>query len=512
MKYHPNYGIFRINILNIAAYLFKNGYKNETEELMSYYAQQKKVSLKELYELMLNCSGYLDRHLFWKLVGANQNQNLELLDMVTVNGLFDQYLAVLQKEYKTADALNFNLALYFKHRGIILSKMAADQGGRYQFNPDSLFRKAIAHYQKVSEDYLNQSEDGYDEDMNFQEQVKQKIRRKNFFLYPDHFQKVLNSRDRPSRYFSDRFFLFLINGRFFDRLYRDQQDLALVNFWIFEYDRFNPPWFISRLAKNYTPLDESTLPKIDSIMTKNALASRLNLNRLRLMLMEKYRKQGMEKEWELIYQKLEPGRFAAENLKEGSVREQEMFSYHVGILTGYLATKGRKQEVLQILKCYPKPSNLIKAYAIAPLELVQGSSGPKEDAFEYLDSAMTEVDRLKDFEFIGDDPRIAVVLSLSLAGGKDMDDLARKFVSKISISQQNGVLQSWIQGTAMSGNYYQAYSSIPEILLSERLHYLNLILSAEAMKKEMNNEWQTFVMAFQKYYTWQFINFEADIF
>ena len=512
LKYHPNYGAFRINVLNIAAYLFKNGFRKETEELMAYYAERKKVSVKESYELMLNSCGYLDRHLFWKLVGANHNANLELLDMATVNGLFDQYFSALQKEYKTPDALNFNLALYFKHRGIILSKMAADHGGRYQFNPDSLFKMSVVHYLRVSPAYLNQTEDAYVEDFNFQVQVKQKLRRKDLFLYPDHFQKVLNSRDRPSRYFSDRFFLYLVRKQLLSQLYADKDDLSQINSWIFEYDRFNPPWFPSRLAKNYTPLNKLTLPKIDSIMTDHPRALGLNLNRLRLMLMEQYREQHMEKEMELIYQKLEPARFGPENFKEGSPRELDMFSYRVGQLTEYLAIKGRKNEAFQIMKCYPKPSNLIKAYAIAPLELLVNPLGPKEDAFQYLDSAITEVDRLKDFEFFGDDPRIAVVLSLSLAGGKDMDDLARKFVSKISLGQQNGVLQAWIMGTAMSGNYYQAFSSIPEILLSERLHYFNLILSAAAMKKENNREWMVHVTAFQKQYMWVNMSFEADLF
>ena len=512
LKYHPNYGIFRTNILNIAAYLFRNGYKTETEDLLVYYAQKKKVPIKEVFELWLNCSGYLDRHLFWKLVGANHNANLELLDMVTINGMFDQYFGVLKREYKTPDALNFNLALYYKHRGIILSKMVADGGGRYQWNPDSLFNLSLVHYQKVSPAYLNQSEDAYNEDVNFQGQVKQPTRRKDLFLYPDHFQKVLNSRDRPSRYFSDKFLMYLFGKNLFGQLYTDQQDLALVNSWIFEYDRYNLPYFISRLAKNYTPISLSTLKQVDSLLTMHPRAAGMNLNRLRLMLMEKYHEQGMEEEMEGIYKKLEPGRFVAENLREGSNREQNVFSYHISMLTEYLASKGRKKEVLQIVKCYTRPSNLIRAYATAPLELFVSPTGPKEDSFEYLDSAITEVDRLTDFEFFGSDPRIAVVLSLSLAGGKDMDDLARKYVSKIPLGGQNGVLQAWIMGTALTGNYYQAYSSIPEILLSERLHYFNHILSSAARKKTSNYEWQVFLTSYQKQYMWTNMAFEADLF
>jgi hypothetical protein len=187
-------------------------------------------------------------------------------------------------------------------------------------------------------------------------------------------------------------------------------------------------------------------------------------------------------------------------------------AYRVERLTEYLAGKGRKDEVFRIIATYSNRTNRIKAYATAPLELIRSTTGPKEDVYVYLDSALTEFERVKDFFFFSEDPRISMVLTSSLIGGKGMNEMARQYVSKISIGQQSGATQILVLGTALNGDYYQAYSSIPEIALIDKLFYFNVILTTEGAKKTEDREWKTYFLTFRDYWTWQNIAYDLELF
>ncbi len=92
-----------------------------------------------------------------------------------------------------------------------------------------------------------------------------------------------------------------------------------------------------------------------------------------------------------------------------------------------------------------------------------------ESAFILLDSAISELNKMKDFKFAYDqnnganDPRKALILALSSVGGHQMHNLAGKYVEQISLSNQDDVVERWIEGAAASGQYYVAYASIPDI-------------------------------------------------
>ena len=99
---------------------------------------------------------------------------------------------------------------------------------------------------------------------------------------------------------------------------------------------------------------------------------------------------------------------------------------------------------------------------------------------------------MKDFEFAYDqnnganDPRKALILALSSVGGHQMHNLAGKYVEQISLSNQDDVVERWIEGAAASGQYYVAYASIPDITsTAERLNYFNRIL----LRESVNTRW-----------------------
>jgi hypothetical protein len=509
LKYHLDYSTFRNNILNIATYLFKKGYVKETDDLLAYYAQKQKISKKELYELWLNCSGYMDRHMAWKMFGENHNSNLELMDFATVNKLFDQYYRVIQKEYSNPDELNFNMALYCKHRGVILSKIDADKGGMFHVNPDSLFAKAIAFYQKLPNAYLQGETEVYAESI-FVPMAKQMRKRKELFLYPDHLQKVRNNRTVPPRYYTDKFFSYLLKNHLF-AFYTEPKDFSLIHDWIFSANRFNHPNYFSRVNRNFTPLHDGILRSVDSIYTHNPLAKDLNGNLERMLLMEEYVRRGQSENVEPLIQKIDIEKIK-ENLREGDPSDQEIFSYRMHRLIVYFVKNGRREEAIKIIRSHLNNVNIIKGYATAPMDLLNDVNGPKQDAYVYLDSALTAFDRITDFIFLTEDPRISFVMPLSQIGGKQMTELALKYVAKMPISQQSGAVENLILGIALRDEFYEAYTAIPEIALVDKLHYFNIILSEEAARKTQDSKWKEYLWNLHQQWKWSDINYEPEVF
>ena len=210
--------------------------------------------------------------------------------------------------------------------------------------------------------------------------------------------------------------------------------------------------------------------------------------------------------------KLDLGSFK-DSYKEAGLRGEEAFSYYVVRLAEYLASKGRKEEAIQLILTHPNRLNTIRAYSTVSVKLLtSGQPGPREDAFVYLDSALTEYGRIQDFFFLNRSPRIAMVLTPAMIGGKEMIDLAQGLVRQITIGEQDGVIQNLILGTAMRGDYYQAYTFIPELTIIDRLTYFNDILSAEGLIRTDDPEWKTYLHAWQTYWILEVILYEPDLF
>ena len=142
-----------------------------------------------------------------------------------------------------------------------------------------------------------------------------------------------------------------------------------------------------------------------------------------------------------------------------------------------------------------------------PVEIALGKADHQTDAFIYLDSALTEFDRLDDFLFLGSDPRTALALGLSIVGGADLNALARSYAGQMDIGQQGGAMRALILGTASSGDYYQAYKVIPEIAIIDKLYYYTVILTVEGKNKAQDPEWKIYFDSFWDWYAWENIRY-----
>ena len=514
-KLHPNYQTFESNIFNIANYFITYGHEKNLGELVSWYCHNQEITQSEFYERWLNRAGVISfEFLFPKMVGANHNPNLELSDIPTIEKIFDLYYKTIVQEKKGVDELYFNLALYYKHRGALLSRIYREEEKIIQpGNSDSLFQKAVENYRKVSTSYLDQITEITVRQYS-KNQVQQKIRRGDLFLYPDHFQKVFNNRAYTTKYCTDKYINFLLVRGYFSSLYRTTADLKLINTWLSNYYEQKS---IGDVLAYGAPIEESVLLRVDSLLSANTLASGLNSNLVRLLLIDHCIEYKLDSSIEEFYKKLEPEKLT-ENLKENPMNQNDYY-YLINRLAGFLASKGRNDEVIRLTQVFPNPSNRLKTYSMAARELLAGSGNQKQNAFILLDSAICSLNRIKDFEFISDnifgpnDPRKSLILALSWVGGQEMHNLAGKYVEQISMTRQDDVVERWIEGAAGSGKYYLAWSSIPDITsASERLNYLNRILLQESVRRPMGKDWKACLESKIKVYKWEFVVYEPDLF
>jgi hypothetical protein len=291
-----------------------------------------------------------------------------------------------------------------------------------------------------------------------------------------------------------------------------QDNYQLLEDWIYNYEGETIINWDQRLMRNYTLPAFNIILKIDSVIKNSPADDRLNSNRLRLHIIDHYiNEDNLDKVVE-HYRQLNLNRIA-ENFREGRLGNKHSFFYKIYRLAEYFAWKGRREDVIILAQSLTNNANSIRLYSLASLKLLQPQIlGDKEDAFVYLDSAISEFDRIQDFLFTASDPRIAMVLTPALIGGKDMTEIAQGLVQDIRLFNQSGMIQNLILGNALRGDYYTAYSSIPDIALTDRLFFFSHILAIEANSISTDPEWSSYFYAFQNYRIWEVTSVELDIF
>ncbi len=486
------YNNFQNNIFNIAGYVAVYGDDDQLNELIDFYSRKINIKKTEFFETWLSKCGYLSLEATSKFPGQNHNSNLDFMDDKLLTKIFDLFLNEIRSNSTSQDELNFNLSLYYKQRASILCKHYLEIGEDFiESKLDSLFGLAITHYKKVSILYAEQTTEVTERSF-FNGFVQKRVKRRNQFLYPDYFQRVLNSRGASPRYFTDRYFQYLLVNKVFNDLYKKEEDLAQLTAWITNYQEFNAPELgFSTIMK--LKWSDRVLEQMDSILTNHPGARALNSNTIKMFRIQQLTERGdMEKAY-AYFTKLDLNQIK-NSLEEGWFGNSYPLFYSINRIAGFLATYGKVGEAGKLVKTYIKPGNRIKAYSYICQYLTDRSeSTHKEDAFIYLDSAMNEMEKLKDFVFFSKDPQIALVLSLASVGGQEMNNLSRKYVSSTGVDQQVDYVENWIKGIAATQNYYGAYSSIPDFASrAERMDYYNLILLQAIVDGEMDKEWSKY--------------------
>jgi energy-coupling factor transporter ATP-binding protein EcfA2 len=517
IKYNPNYPRYRNGAINIAAYLFLYQHNDELRNLISDYCNKQGMRTDEFFERWVNMSGIYSIDFSNKLwVAENHNIVLERINGVQMKRIFDMFEAELRKNSTDQTELHFNLSLYYKQRGAIFSKMSRDgHADVTTAQLDSLFLKSVEEYRKVPPDYLDQEITVFK-----QNRQQGSIKRKKLFLYPDHYQKVWNRAFFVPKYYSIDYLNYLVKNDLIDELYQNEEDVRLIYTWLKNYMFVNGTSDTQQEEKNYTPLLEEDLALVESLFTEFSAKIKLNGmgNLSRLLLIQSYLEQGQYDKFEPLYQKLEIDQFDS-NLKEPEYNTQGLqypinsFSNLMNVVVEYLASQGRQAEANRIISEYTSITNRIKAYSDVQRGFQKFPSPAPEVIFSFLDSAVTETKRLADYQFTSSDPRIVMAYAMSATGGKKLNDLSQTYVKQLSLNAQSDIIQRWIQGIAASGDYYQAYTAIPEIsILTDRLYLYSMILVHDAVDRSKDPNWKLFLKKKEEGFYQEDFAYEINIF
>ena len=233
LKYNLRYPFFVDNSTFIATYLYRYGHYEQLHEMIGYYCSRQEMSRIEYYERWLNNCGIFEMDFSNKLwVGENHSIVLDLLDENSIRQLFDFYADEIRKTSNGPDELHFNLALCYKHRGALLSKMTHD--GHATATPgevNDLFSKSIEEYRQVAPAYL-------DKETPYFVLGKQptQIIRKSLFLYPDHVQKVVNGAFLVPGYYSASYLNYIVDNNLVRELYPSPKEMQLIYIWLKNYN------------------------------------------------------------------------------------------------------------------------------------------------------------------------------------------------------------------------------------------------------------------------------------
>ncbi len=152
----------------------------------------------------------------------------------------------------------------------------------------------------------------------------------------------------------------------------------------------------------------------------------------------------------------------------------------------------------------------MKAYAGSVRGFKRFPTKDRDAANIILDSAVAE-SRHMNYQFLSNDPRIMLAYGLSSVGGRRFYDLSQAYVKQLSLNEQSSIVLRWIMGIAESGNYWEAYASIPDIsILTNRLSLYNLILLEEANRTVTDPEWKGYLVKRKRSYYQEDFQYETN--
>src|SRR5665213_61276 len=231
--YQNDYTNHAENAANIAPVFYIYGTTGSLDEFVKGYCSRKKISPEEFYNrlvsrAMMQISVRASTNFYAGGQGRSTiNLNVEFSD----DSLLSFFFSKLKEEAMKINDLNernFNLALYLKNEGILFA-YRNEIRGKFKVATDQLFKEAIADYERVPKEYLNQTislvgSSGSD-------QIA--VPRKFLFLYPDYRVPFhpFEPRSILQFYNSPAFLQYLLHNDLFDTIYDANDEFKYFESW-----------------------------------------------------------------------------------------------------------------------------------------------------------------------------------------------------------------------------------------------------------------------------------------
>jgi len=496
-EYNENYDLGWNNSTNIAGYFLMYGKMESFKNFVKAYSKKLGTQQYRYIKSIANLAGIAELRREGKFIShGNFNENLVNFDLKLLKQLFEVHKSAIEEEIKDKNEMYFNLALLYKQQGVVYEKKYREMVYKSNRNSiDSLFSLANDLYSKLPKEFLNKRVEVYLQPA-FDRQEKRMIKKSHIFLYPDHLKlgesfTILGA----NRFYGDSFFNYLIQNNLITRYFHDSDDynwlITWVNSYFESYGILLQTGYWNRAGMNYTPLSQTTLISLDSIIDRSGYSDLLDGDWIDLKLANDYFEEGDTTNAFECVKKL---RFLVFNKPYYT----EDIPYHNLLLTvaKQLSIHGRQNDAIAIVNQFSSSKN--KTLGYSKLATFTKMKGFDEQSEIYRDSALSDFKRVKYFRIntgeLGYDYRTGLVEMLLLQNNGRSNRQARELINTMDYEAKlNGVIAG-VRTLARRGKYYDAWMSVPEQANPEdRLRCILAILYVEVQRSRLDeNIWAKF--------------------
>lgn len=472
------------NHLNIVGYMYQFGHRDKVPQILQWLMSNTNDNppITILRNVILR-SGYIS-HLYplnydrdyYRSTKGYIYPNLYFCERSVFDAVNEDYEMIAKKSGNTSER-DFLLAMNDKRKAMFYYKYWLDRNlpvdsGRL----NGWLKEAVALYSGIDKNYLEGTESStmvYNGDGVRTSNVK----RRNLFIYPDY-------RDGwfSWAYHSDYFFNFLKKNNLLAQIYKTSNDLEAIHFWVTKSFEWKTNIPLGAYTKD-NPLSDEVLKDILSFVDQHPEGKGFDKNLLYLVFANRaFQKQDSINGF-AYYSKLDlPG------LKKSSEKYEyleEVFILNMmKRLCGNLAVAGKTEEAVALAEKFPVDYMQAIGYTYMAEKVYRQNANPL--AFVFLDSSFAKSKTIDITTTVQEtDPAYNQVMVLSEIGSKAINKKAIDVLRDIPEARKFFGILSRVTGVAFEGNYYRAYTSIPNSLTeSEDLQCRTMLLLEAAKEKE----------------------------
>jgi len=501
------------NHLNVIGYLYQFGHRDEVPEVLKWLAANTadNSSVTILRNVAIR-SGYIT-HIYPLNFDKNTDvyrsnrgylfPNLYFSERAFFDTVMVDYENMIRK-LKSPSERNFLLAMNGKRKAMFYSRYYYERNLPVdEKRLDAWLKEAIDTYSTIDKDSL-EAKESTTVVYNGDGVRTSSVSRKNLFIYPDYREGWFSWS-----FHTDYFFNYMKKNNLLGKIYNSGDDLQALHFWVakaFEW-RVNPP--LDTWNKQFY-LSDQVLTDIISFVDQHPDGKEFDKNLLYLVLSERAFARGDTAGGLNYYRQLDQSKLRRSSQKYEYV-EHTFFFNMVKKLCGNLAFCGKTDEAMRLMVQFPKSNDKVEGYVHMAAKVYESNADPI--AFTYLDSAFTEFKRTdySSLERNSTDSRQNLIMLLSEIGSGSLNKMANEVLLDIPERTKFLGILARVSGVAHEGNYFLAYTSIPNSLSeTEDLQCRTIILMEACKSKEKETERNLQWNAMDAYFDWQwnYINYD----
>ncbi len=444
---NTEYEEYRPNAITFAAYFLLYNHKDEFSTYIKYLSEKYSTTNIEIFKMLSERVG-ISTDSRWNNLNDDywENPILFTLPYKHIKEILAHYLSEINN-LPNGDSKYYETATFFKLKGTKLSIYAGGISNKYDEEIIASYESFINYYDKINTDYLNTAVNSFIEYENIEP-----IKRKNIINFPDYRDQYFidGKSGRVIRYKSTSFIDYILRNGHFEKIYKDEESLSLIQYWIQNYLR-NDIYYIVKSPKI------STLEELEKKLRFWEKEKNLNLNALRLAISEQnFEISDYEKSIPYL-ERMDPSTFSNMYIVLTGPDNESLFAaiseaYISAVLTNNFAL-GKN-----IMNGISQLQNKVVLYAAGSYQLYL--NGKPELSKTYLDSAELIMKDVPFFSSGWQDVRKHYLYALHLNYGEDAEEKITPILKGSDDLIKSIMKMLFARSSSYKGNLYQAVNYI----------------------------------------------------